>query len=112
PARPRAEPIQSPVWFRLVRLRLWGVIHLYRPIGRRGKWSRALVRHGANPRMALSTVLGMPAEDIRVKGCAGVDPLLTASPLPTPAHNIPNPNTAEAGTKLEPDVPGSPAGGM
>jgi hypothetical protein len=30
-------------------IRLWGVIHFYRPRGRRGKWSKALVRHGADP---------------------------------------------------------------
>ena len=48
-------------------IRLWGVIHLYRHTGRRGKWSRALVRHGADPRAALAKVLGVPAGDIRLR---------------------------------------------
>jgi len=47
-------------------IRLWGVIHLYRPQRRRGKWSKALIRHGADPRMALARVLRVPVEDIRV----------------------------------------------
>jgi hypothetical protein len=48
-------------------IRLWGVIHFYRPTGRRGKWSKALVRHGADPGEALAGVLGAPAEDIRIR---------------------------------------------
>jgi hypothetical protein len=51
-------------------IRLWGVIHLYRPKERRGKWSRALVRHGSDPRMAISSVLGVPAGDIRLRDCS------------------------------------------
>jgi hypothetical protein len=46
-------------------IRLWGVIVAYRRTGRRGRWSRALVRHGAVARVALAGVLGVPAEDIR-----------------------------------------------
>jgi hypothetical protein len=46
-------------------IRLWGVIHLYRPNGRRGKWSKALVRHGADAGVAISSVLGLPAEKSR-----------------------------------------------
>jgi len=30
-------------------------------------WSKALVRHGADAGLALAEVLGMPAEDIRVR---------------------------------------------
>jgi hypothetical protein len=52
-------------------IRLWGVIHFYRPRGRRGKWSRALVRHGADPAEALAAVLGVSAGDIRVRNCGG-----------------------------------------
>jgi hypothetical protein len=48
-------------------IRLWGVIGAYRRAGRRGRWSKALVRHGADPRVALAGVLGVPAEDIRVR---------------------------------------------
>ena len=52
-------------------IRLWGVIHFYRPRGRRGKWSKALVRHGADPGLALAAVLGVGAGDIRVRNCGG-----------------------------------------
>src|SRR5271169_4635395 len=31
------------------------------------RWSKALVRHGADARLALAAVLGLPAEDIRVR---------------------------------------------
>lgn len=48
-------------------IRLWGVIVAYRPRGRRGPWSKALVRHGADPRTALAAVLGVAAEDIQVR---------------------------------------------
>ena len=65
-------------------IRLWGVIHLYRPRGRRGKWSRGLVRHGANPRMALAAVLGVAPEDILLRQGAGREPTATASTVPSP----------------------------
>jgi hypothetical protein len=32
------------------------------------QWSRALVRHGADAREAIAAVLGVPAEDIEVRG--------------------------------------------
>jgi hypothetical protein len=48
-------------------IRLWGVIAAYRQAGRRGRWSKALVRHGADPRVALAEVLGVPGRDIRVR---------------------------------------------
>ena len=51
-------------------IRLWGVIGDYRRRGRRGRWSRALVRHGANAREALAQVLGVPAGDIRLRDCS------------------------------------------
>ena len=35
------------------------------------RWSRALVRHGADARLALAAVLGVPAEQIGVRDCAG-----------------------------------------
>jgi len=52
-------------------IRLWGVIGAYRRAGRRGRWSKALVRHGADPRVALAGVLGAGAEDIRVRDVSG-----------------------------------------
>jgi hypothetical protein len=51
-------------------IRLWGVIHFYQPRGRRGKWSKALVRHGADPGEALAAVLGVLAKDLRVREAA------------------------------------------
>jgi hypothetical protein len=48
-------------------IRLWGVIVAYRRAGRRGRWSKALVRHGADPALALAGVLGVSATDIRLK---------------------------------------------
>jgi hypothetical protein len=61
----RKNPLNSSVSI----IRLWGVIAFYRPCGRRGRWSRALVRHGAEAQAALAGVLGLAAEDIRVRGC-------------------------------------------
>ena len=52
-------------------IRLWGIIVPYRRAGRRGRWSKALVRHAADPRMALAAVLGVAAEDIQVREAAG-----------------------------------------
>ena len=48
-------------------IRLWGVIAAYRRAARRGRWSKALVRHGADPTSALAAVLGMLAGDVRVR---------------------------------------------
>ena len=51
-------------------IRVWGVLNTYRPPGQT-RWSRALVRHGADARVALAKVLGVPTEDIRVRESAG-----------------------------------------
>ena len=48
-------------------IRVWGVLNTYRP-PRQTRWSKALVRHGADPRTALAAVLGVPAEAVRVRG--------------------------------------------
>jgi hypothetical protein len=53
----------SPLWFRLCRLRVWGIIVDYKPMRQR-RWSRALVRHGAEAREAIAAVLGVAAEDL------------------------------------------------
>jgi hypothetical protein len=93
-------------------IRLWGVIHLYRFSGRRGRWSRALVRHGADPRMALAAVLGLAADGIRVRESAGPAAPATASAIPTvhPTKDpSPNPNTGSAADPST-GVPSSPAG--
>ena len=47
-------------------IRVWGVIVDYKP-RRQRRWSRALVRHGADAREAIAAVLGVPAEDIGVR---------------------------------------------
>jgi hypothetical protein len=44
-------------------IRVWGVLNTYRPPGQTS-WSKALVRHGADARVALAKVLGVPAGDI------------------------------------------------
>jgi hypothetical protein len=50
-------------------IRVWGLLG-HRPPGQTS-WSKALVRHGANPRVALAGVLGAGAEDIRVRDRPG-----------------------------------------
>jgi hypothetical protein len=62
-ARKRLNPYVSII-------RLWGVLKTYRPPGQTS-WSRALVRHGADARVALAAVLGLLAEDILVRDCSG-----------------------------------------
>jgi len=47
-------------------IRVWGVLNTYRPPGQTS-WSKALVRHGADPALALAGVLGVAAEDVRVR---------------------------------------------
>ena len=46
-------------------IRVWGVFVDYKP-KRRRRWSRALVRHGADPLVVLPAVLGIAPEDIQV----------------------------------------------
>ena len=48
-------------------IRLWGVLADYRSGRRQRRWSKALVRHGADWRLALAVVLGLPADDIRLR---------------------------------------------
>ena len=48
-------------------IRVWGVIADYRRSGGHGRWSTALVRHGADARAALPGVLGVAAADIRMR---------------------------------------------
>ena len=51
-------------------IRVWGVLNTYRPPGQT-RWSRALVRHGADPGLALAAVLEVPARHIRVRESTG-----------------------------------------
>src|SRR5690348_5172462 len=47
-----------------------GVRYTYRSPGRK-RWSKVLVRHGADARLALAAVLEVSAEDIQVRDCGG-----------------------------------------
>jgi hypothetical protein len=49
-------------------IRVWGVLNFVAPPGQTS-WSKALVRHGADPEVALAGVLGVSVEDIRVRDC-------------------------------------------
>jgi len=74
-------------------IRVWGVLNDYRPPSQTS-WSKALVRHGADPQMALAAVLGVAAEDIRVKKeAAGSEPPVKANTAPMPRPNKPSPTT-------------------
>jgi hypothetical protein len=46
-------------------IRVWGVLTI--TAAGQTSWSRALVRHGVDPRMTLAAVLKVAAEDIRVR---------------------------------------------
>jgi hypothetical protein len=52
-----------------------------------------VVRHGADPRMALAAVLGLAAEDIQVTESAGSEPRVKVSMV---RPNNPSPNTEVA----------------
>jgi len=111
----------AEAWLRKNRLnpsisiiRLWAVFVDYKP-RRRRRWSRALVRHGADPQMALAAVLGLSAEDIQVRETGGSEPLVTANtvpastaPSPGPTRN-PSPNT-EPVARPNSAGPGFPSG--
>ena len=63
----------AEAWLRKNRLnpsisiiRLWAVFVDYKP-RRQRRWSRALVRHGADPQMALAAVVGVVPGDIQVR---------------------------------------------
>jgi hypothetical protein len=60
--RLRKNPLGPPV----STIRLWGVFLDYKP-KRPRRWSRALVRHGADARTAIAAVLGLPAEQIGMR---------------------------------------------
>jgi hypothetical protein len=58
----RKNPLTCTISF----IRVWGVLNTYRPPGQT-RWSMAIERHGADPRVALAEVLGVPAGDIRLR---------------------------------------------
>ena len=80
----------------------------YKPTRQR-RWSKALVRHGADPRIALAAVLGVAAEDIQVREASGSDPPAKASTVPRARPNNPSPDT-EVAPEPNNGAPGSPAG--
>jgi hypothetical protein len=63
----RKNPLDSS----LSIIRLWGVFLDYKP-KRQRRWSRALVRNGADAREALAAVLGVPAEQIGMGDLTGL----------------------------------------
>ena len=73
----RKNPLTSVVSI----IRVWGVLNTYRPPGQT-RWSRALVRHGADPRAALAAVLGVAAEGVQVREVVGSDPPAKGSTVP------------------------------
>ena len=54
---------RNPLFPLMNIIRVWGVLVDYKP-RRQRRWSKALVRHGANGSAALAAVLGEPAEQI------------------------------------------------
>jgi hypothetical protein len=85
----RKNPLNSLVSV----IRVWGVLNTYRPPGQTS-WSKAVVRHEADPRIALSAVLRLPAEDIQLKEGAGSKPPLMGEYGPHTVSNSPSPNPA------------------
>ena len=88
-------------------IRVWGLLNNYRPPGQTS-WSRALVRHGPDPRMALAAVLEVAAQAIHVRGTARPEPPVKANTAPTPVPNNPSPST-EPMAQPSNAAPGSPS---
>jgi hypothetical protein len=66
-------------------IRLWGGYCRLPAAGRRGRWSKALIRVGADARAVLAEVLGVAAGDLVLREGAGSEALVswrtpTASP--------------------------------
>jgi len=91
----------AEAWLRKNRLnlcisliRLWAVFVEYKP-KRQRRWSKALVRRGADPRTALAKVVGVAAEDIQVKEAAGSgSPARAGTVLKVRASLTDNPNAS------------------
>ena len=64
----RKNPLKSLI----STIRVWGVLKTYRPPGQT-RWSKVLVRHGADPRLALAAVLEIAPEEIQMREEAGSD---------------------------------------
>jgi len=85
-------------------IRVWGVLNNYRPPGQTS-WSRALVRHWADLRMALAAVLGVDAVDIQVREAAGSGPPSKANTPPVRPNPNPNTGVAEQPSNAGPGFP-------
>ena len=90
-------------------IRVWGVLAEYRGGARHRRWSKALVRHGADPRQAIAEVLEIAPEDIHVREGTGTEPLVTANTVPRPHPNNPSPNTGAVAGHSNGE-PGFPSG--
>jgi hypothetical protein len=78
--------VKNPLNPQLSTIRLWGVVNRYRPPGQTS-WSKAVVRHGADPRTAIAGVLGVAAEDVQVRELARQT--LSSTPVRPPARTPP-----------------------
>src|SRR5205814_8171677 len=106
----------AEAWLRKNRLnpsisiiKLWAVFVDYKP-RRQRRWSRALVRHGADPQMALSAVLGVPPDGIEVRNLPDRSgPPVRANTAPRPRPNSPSSSTEQV---AQPNTagPGFPSG--
>ena len=90
-------------------IRVWGVFVDYKP-KRQRRWSKALVRRGADPLVVLAAVLGVAPEDIQVgKEPAGQEPPATANTIPgvrpSPTSPSPNREVAEQPSNAGPGFP-------
>jgi len=85
-------------------IRVWGVLNTYRPPGQT-RWSKALVRYGVDPRVALGAVLNVAAEEIKMREGAGLEPSAKASTVPRPPSPSPNTEAAEQPSNAGPDFP-------
>jgi len=75
-------------------IRLWAVFVEYKPKWQR-RWCTALVRHGADPRIALAAVLGVTAGDIQIREAASSEPPARAGTVPKVRPSLTdNPNPA------------------
>ena len=91
----------AEAWLRKNRLnpsisliRLWAVFVEYKPKWQR-RWCTALVRHGADPRIALAAVLGVTAGDIQIREAASSEPPARAGTVPKVRPSLTdNPNPA------------------
>jgi hypothetical protein len=104
--------VKNPLNPQLSIIRLWGVVNRYCPPGQTS-WSKALVRHGADPRLALAGVMGVAADDIHVNEAAGSEPPARAGTVPKVRASLtdnPNPSPNMEPAEHSNVGPGFPSG--